>query len=411
MAEHLFIRIDEPAGTCSSLVLDAEGRAVRRTLEGALEDVAAGAEGRRVVLLVPGPDVLTARVELPPMSPARMRQTLPYALEDQFAEDIDRLHFASARRLPSGEVPVSAVARERLETWLGRLAELGIVPHAVYADTDGVPDTPSTLTLIVDGNRVYGRRPGQAPFVLEDLPLTAVFELIAARSDGAEEVRHVDLYVDASAEADLRADVEALGARVASVDPRALGDGVVGRLAQTLLFEPGPNLRQGPYAPKSNAAALARPWRPAAGLAAALLVLAFVSEAVEYLTLRGEDRALTEWLGEACERRLGVSSLSACEAEARQRLNAAGISTRGEGESFLSTLATVAEFNDPASRIDSLSYRNREMSLELSAESIPALDEFARRVEETERFEVRIQSTNPLEDRVEGRLRLVEAAQ
>ncbi len=177
-----------------------------------------------------------------------------------------------------------------------------------------------------------------------------------------------------------------------------------------MLFERGTDLRQGPYAPRSNVAALARPWLPAAGLAAGLLALAFVSAGVEYFTLGREDRALTEWLTENCARRLGTSSLSACEAEVRRVLNAAGMPTSSDGASFLNALATVAEHNDPASRLRALGYRNREMSLELTTDGIPALDEFARRVERTERFEVRIQSANPVEDGVEGRVRLVEAA-
>lgn len=409
MAEHLFIRLDEPTGDCASVVLDSEGRAVRRTFRGELAEVAAGAEGRRVVLLVPGPDVVTTRVTLPGMSAARMRQTLPYSLEDQFAEDIEQLHFAPGQRQPSGDVPVSVVARERLEAWLGRLAEVGVTPHAVYADTDGVPDTPATLTLIADGDRVYGRRPGRAPFVLEDVPLGSVYELVAAPDGEDGEIQHIDLYIDAAAAGDLGADLESLGARVASVAPRALGDGVVGRFASTLVFAPGTNLLQGPYAPKSNLAALARPWYAAAGLAAVLIGLALVSQAVQFLTLGREDRALTAWLTDTCETRFGTGDLAACEAEVRRLLSAAGLDARSGRDGFLSTLAAVAEFNDPASRIEQLSYRNREMTLQLTAQSVPALDEFARRVENTERFEVRIQSANPRDEGVEGRVRLMEA--
>lgn len=408
--EHLFIRIDEPAGLCSSLVLDPEGRAVRGLRRGTLADVAADAEGRRVTLLVPGPDVITARVELPPMSQARLRQTLPYSLEEQFADDVERLHFAAGRRLESGAVPVSAVARERLDAWLERLAELGIVPHAVYADTDGVPDTPATLTLIVDGERVYGRRPSQAPFVLEELPVTAVLDLVTAQAGEHDDpIRHVDLYLEA--DTDPGDDVAALAERVEHVEQRALGDGVIGRLATTLVFAPGTNLRQGPYAPKSNVRALARPWYAAAGLAGALVVLAFVAEAVEYVRLGRADRALTSWITETCESRYGVASVSACESETRRQLNAAGVETGPAGETFLSALTAVAEHNASASRLEALSYRNGEMTLELRTDSIPVLDEFARRVEQTERFEVRIQSANPREDGVEGRLRLVEASQ
>jgi hypothetical protein len=79
------------------------------------------------------------------------------------------------------------------------------------------------------------------------------------------------------------------------------------------------------------------------------------------------------------------------------------------GESFLSTLATVAEFRPGDSLIDALSYRNSVMDLQLTAPSVPSLDTFAQQIADTDRFVARIQSANPSDAGVEGRIQVVGA--
>ena len=56
------------------------------------------AAGRRVCVLVPGTDVLLAEPEFPVKAGAKLQQVVPYALEEQLAEDIDDLHFAIGKR-------------------------------------------------------------------------------------------------------------------------------------------------------------------------------------------------------------------------------------------------------------------------------------------------------------------------
>ena len=52
---------------------------------------------------------------------ARLRQALPFALEEQVAEDLNLLHFAAGRRAPNGEVPAAIVRRQDLDAWLATL--------------------------------------------------------------------------------------------------------------------------------------------------------------------------------------------------------------------------------------------------------------------------------------------------
>jgi len=74
--------------------------------------------GRRVVAFVPGVDVRLAMAQVPARQEKRILQAVPYALEDQLAEDVDTLHFAiqfDARgRRESDPVPVAITSRARM---------------------------------------------------------------------------------------------------------------------------------------------------------------------------------------------------------------------------------------------------------------------------------------------------------
>jgi general secretion pathway protein L len=407
--ELMYVRLSaDPESPASWIVLDDQGRRAGTGGSGSLERAAEAAEGRRLVALVPGTDVVSTQAVLPVTSQARLRQMLPYSLEESLAHDVERLAFAVGPRLEEGAVSVAVVARERLEGWLAVLAEAGLRPHAMYADAEGVPDTPGTLTLLIEGERIYGRRPAQAPFVLEGLSLVEVLELVSAESPDAPDLRHMVVYADEVAGARHQQALAELRGRLASVDLKLLGDGVTAHLAATLAQHPGTNLLQGEYAPQSNWKALARPWRLAAGLMAALVGLGLLAQAVDYVTLARADRALGARVAVACERQFATTSLSACEGEVRRALERAGEPVEGGGETFLSTIAAVAQSRHPASRIEALSYRNRTMDLQLTMPNVPALDEFGRRLSDTQRFDVRIQSTRSGDTGVEGRVQVSE---
>ncbi len=85
--------------------------------------------------------------------------------------------------------------------------------------------------------------------------------------------------------------------------------------------------------------------------------------------------------------------------------------TGAGGEDFLSTLAAVSAARDSAMHIDALSYRNRILDLQVLAASVPALDEFARGLEQTKRFDAEIQAANQKDTGTEGRIRIVGVKQ
>jgi general secretion pathway protein L len=388
---------------------DATGALAGPIGRGSLENASAAAHGKRCCVLAPGVDVTTAVVELPQASQARLRQILPFSLEESLADDVEHLSFAIGARRASGGNAVAVAAKQRVDGWLERLRAAGIVPQALCSEAEGVPEIPGTLVLLVEGNRIYARLAERAPFVLEGLALKQVLDLARAPGEAAGDRPHLLVYTEAADSERVRREVAALGDDFASVEIKVAANGVFPHLAATLAQRAGTNLLQGAYAPRSNWLAFVQPWRFAAGLLAAALVLSLLAQGTTYWQLRRADQALTDLVATNCQRVVGDARTSACQREVQQR-SSANASGSGNQE-FLATLAAVAAVRDSAMHIDALSYRNQILDLQLLAASVPALDEFARGLEQTKRFHAEIQAANQKESGIEGRVRVTGAKQ
>jgi type II secretion system protein L len=315
------------------------------------------------------------------------------------------LHFAAGARTESGALLVSDIAHERLASWLGMLDSVGLRPSAIYSEADGIPDTPATLNLLVEGRRVYGRLPGSAPFVLDGISLAEALDLLLGQAaDGASAFEHVLVWLESGSER--LPELAEIHSRVASFDVKALDGGALPRLASTLVFRPGANLLQGQYAPKSDYLGMLRPWRFAAAVSLVWVGVTLSTQVAEYFTLRNDDAALTSEMTAICAQAFGSASIAQCTAQLRARLTALGEQSAASA-GFLSTLTLLAE-SEIDGRIEAMSYRNRVMDLQLTVPSVMQLDALTQRIGDNGRFVARIQSTNPSESGIEGRVQIAE---
>ncbi len=408
MSEHLILRLSEPPVAATAVVMTSDGRLSRAAAHVPLTTAAALAEGRTVSVLVPCDRAVVLAAEVPKASAARMRNLLPFSLEDHFATDIDDLHFASGARLPDGRIMAAVTDREQMSQWLDALRAAGIEPDGMYAECDGVPDTPSTTVLLVEGPFVLGRKPGEPPFRLESLALDEILTLLGEQAGEGSDVQHVMIYGSSAALEERAAEIHALRAAIADVDVRDIRDGATALLAAKIVGRGATNLLQSDYAPRSDLLESARPWLPAAGIAAGLLLLTVIGLAIDVFRLDRANDALTARTEEICSQQFGTPLPSACRAEAQRRLAAAGQSASSADVSFLQVLGAIAD-SDGSTSIEAMSYRNRTLDIDMTVPDVEALDEFSRRVADSRMFEVRPLSNTPQDDGLRSRVQVVTA--
>lgn len=408
MLEHLAVRFSAIPGNVSWVVLDSAGQRLSPVARGTLAEAAGEAANRRVLLLVPGLDAVCSRASLPVKGAARLRQMLPYSLEDAVAEDVDRLHFAAGAADASGRIPVTMVTRRRMESWLADCERAGLNPERAYCESDGVPPVPGCVAVVAEADCTYGRVPGEAPFALQGMSLEETLRVARGGEGEASDPPHVMLFADAEGYARCENEIGRLRERGVGIDAQLSREGVLPRLGATLIERPGCNLLQGPYGHKTDWQSWLRPWRHAAALLLGLLVLAVGGEGARHLALGRDDRNVTAMLETACRLNAGSGDLASCEAEVRRRLVATG---NGSEAGFLAALDRVTRAWNEDARLEALSFRTGVMDLRILAGSVSTLDEFAREIGSGGSFQASIQSANPTQDGILGRLRIASDPQ
>lgn len=410
MADELFLRMGRVPDQATVVACDADGRLRFGPETLSLAAAAERAEGMQVTVLLPPAELVTCLAHLPAASPSRLRQMLPFSLEDDFAGDIDELHFAAGERNDGDALEVSVLANERLEFWLEALRSAGIAARRVCSAADAVPATPGVVTLYLEGREILGRRPGGAAFAFEELSLPELWHLLENERKDANDLQHVVVFVDSATFEARRAEIDAWRHDIAHVDVKQLADGCLPRLAASLVHRAGTNLLQGPYSTRSSYVTLLRPWRVAAGFLLAFVAFSFIAKGAELFKLERDDGRLDAEIAALCSQAYATPQLSSCRLEMQRRLAGAGQSATGGG--LLTALAAVADAAGEVLQIDNIDYRDSTLTLRAIVPNVSFLDPFSQAVAERGGYEVRVESVaNADSDGQRATLRVVPGAE
>jgi general secretion pathway protein L len=377
----LLLRLPAAAGEAPSwAAVDASGALLPLPGSDAGGDLAALAHGRSVALLVPAAEVALFSVPLPAGNEARLQQLAPFALEEQVSEDLENLHFAvGVRDGATGEVPVAVVDRERIPEWLALAAQLGVMPRALYAESDLAPQVPGHVTmLLADGELILRNGAGRPVTFPPDDPELALSALLGPDSDtGAVSVV---VYASPADWEQYEARIESLRAQVGSLRVQLFTSGLLGLYAQGIGSGAAVNLLQGPFKPQVPGANAWRRWRTAAALLVGLLLLQAAASLWELRQSRRESARLDAEItrvyasifpgqkpGRTPRRTL----------EDRMRAVAGTGSPKGELMPLLAA-AAAAHDNVPVARLDSMTFKPGSLQLMLSAPDGATLEQFSQ---------------------------------
>ncbi len=417
MAEYLVIRLSaEHPQTASWMAADSDGVRIGNPAFGALEEAAVEAQARPVIVLVPASDVVITSVHLPVRGAARLLATLPFALEDQLAEDVENLHFAAGSKRDDGRVPVAVVALEKMLGWVQQLQEAGITAHKIVPENFGLARIPGTASLLVADNQVIFNDGDNVDFVMQEAGPGEVLAAVGALPDpdAAEDedqpARHLLVYCEPEDEQRFEHDWNALRLELDSVDIKTLPDGALPRLATTVASGHGINLLQGRFGQKSGYSASFRPWRNVAALLLAIAVISMASKVVDYVRLSAEVESLqTQFAAEYALIRPG-DQREIVDPVATVNSLRRGIGSGAGSGVFLPALGELgaALRSQQNVAIEAISYRASVVDIRLTAPDVATLDKVQKAVTAGGRYTASIQSTDQVADRINSRIQVRE---
>lgn len=409
MVQTIFIRLPSllpeqpgddglPVEWCAT---DGIGRPVvqRDPLQSVLDTVG----NREVVLLVPTEDVILTEVDLPIRQRAKLLQAVPFALEDQLAEDIDLLHFAIGERQADGRIPVLAVAHERMQSWLAPFRSAGIVPRAMLPDALCLPGPvdASHWSVLCEGPRSIVRTAAFEGFACDTVALPDFLGLGAA----SEELR-LRRFMTGPA--------SIYGMEELPVKGMETEDGLkFGLEALRLsLTEYTLNLLQGEYSARAGQEGWWRPYRFTAALLLLWILLATLVHGTNYVNLDSSVATLNEKNSEAMAR-LFPEIKTLVPGSEKQQLERRLKELRGGGGQdnlfhLLSALAQALQEVDNL-RMQELQLREGTLYLSMTAGDIASLEQLKGAFEKQSAWQLEVQSANASSDGVQIRASLRSA--
>jgi len=415
MTEYVVIRLAAEDQAVQWILADSNGTRLSNESSGSLEQVAAEIGERSVIVLVPSVDLLSTTVHIPARSNSKIKAALPFALEEDLAEDVENLHFAIGERQENGRLPVSVVSKITLDGWLSRLSDAGIEPAILSPENHGLAKIPGTLSVLVDNDTVMFNDGADTEFAMQDVTpsdaLVFAGQLGETESEDEEKSGHLIVFCTAEQEQKLSHDWIALRQELHSVDINILPDGALPKLAVTVAAGHGINLLQGAHGKKTEYASLLRPWKAAAVMLLALGIMAIAMKGLGYYQLQQDESALrTQFNSEYRQIRPDDAReiVDPVATVISLRRNVGGSSAP---QVFLPGLRQLGEAvaANSAAEIETISYRAGVIDLRLTVPDVATLDKIQKAVSSSGRFKASIQSTDQVADKINGRIQIRES--
>jgi len=393
---------------CQWLLLD--GGQPGALQSGSLSTAASQISGR-CILVLPADWLTYAVADVPVRGAQALRRAVPYALEDQFAIDVDRLQFAIGSKDGANGVPVLVLDKKRLASVLDELQSVGIKPLQCVSEADLLP--PDTVLVEAD---------------------QAIFRCSDGRRGGADLDMLPLLFGDDSWPSQLvltPASREAV-ARLRPGSEAMITEAVLPFLANQQAITGAINLLQGDFAPQAELAKHAMRWRLPIAFAAALAVVLFGMKYADLRDLRQQGDNLYAQIKQEYESALPNARLTAnpkpiieralrtdagsgsssggvaltLMAELGKALNAQASAGRPSNVPAAKSAANVA----PGAELTSLGYRKNGLDVRLLVDNLPALAPVEKELQEAG-LQTSIQSTTTRNDKTEVRMRIADGSE
>lgn len=370
MVHKLVIFLKDNNEKVDAALLDEQGRVYKTILNVILAELAPLAKDKLVIGLIPGHDVLLLQAELPELNRSRLRQALPFALEEKLIGDVGQLHFAVGNTLLNGSLPVAVISQDKMHAWLELLKQAEIEVTALVPTSLALPLWSQAWTVAVFEHEVLVRTEFFHGFACDKANLAALLPLMLG--ERAEKPNTIHL-INYSAEAVSFTTTDCEVNEVVAAPDKSITD-----LAETVAKVPSINLLQDIYQPKREWLSLKNMWLLAGSFVAAAIILLFLSQIVSYFILSSQAKALDKEIAVIYHHYFpGASAVVAVKTRMQDKLQK--LQMQAGGDPLFVLLAAIGKGmkNTPDIIIKRYYFQHEQVTLNLTANSFASLDQFA----------------------------------
>ncbi len=349
--------------------LDEEGIPITRGAEARLEQVSSVTQNAHVIVLLPLQQMLLTKVNTRARKVKHLQKAVPFALEDELADDIEDLHFALGQRYGENDYPVAVIEKTTLDTILETLASVGIYPDILTADVFGLPIREGSWTILIEDDRALVRTSRFNGFTIDLHNLQQILTSSLRQAD--ESPTELNVYRCESSESNIKK-------FNFPINSNELDDCPPGLFADGLDEDECINLLQASYQKKDKRHRQFAPWKYAAILFAIWIGLSLVSVFIDHARLEKEEKRLDTQIEQVLRETFpNIQNVSNPRLQMEQRLkNFIADTAPGSQASFMELLAVSGESMKQAGKvgINTMSYREGKLNVEVESPDIQILD-------------------------------------
>lgn len=379
-----------------------------RTGTGDLSEVAVPSRGQRVVVLLPAEDVVLTTATIPG-SAKRARQAVPFALEENFAVDIDDLHFAVGSRLDADVLPVAVISKEKMAVWQSLLKDAGINADILAAETQALPWKIDTWMILVDGSRALLRFGRDRYYVVDTINLAGFMECQTAAFSPAVAGGKIAIELLGGADRDILP-LELRQSAVVHELEGVAGDGAfMPLLANGFAAKECINLLQGEYSLHAEWENVIKVWLPATILLVVFLLLQGGLKWQQYAALKQTSSALSE-RSVAIYRETFPEARNIVDPRAQMAHQLKLLDRQGAGAGFLYLVEKCGPVLIKATdlQVKNLRFGDGNLILDIEMTSLKRLNELQDELATATGLDVEIRTASSADDRISARLKIGE---
>ena len=380
------------------------GELTSRITSGSLADAAVVADQHKVVVLIDSANVHLNHVKLPTSNRQKMLRAIPFALEDQLAEDVEQFHFVMSKSESDYGVPVAGIRKDTIETLLNAFNEAGIFLDAVLPDAICSPIADGQWSVVVYGDKALVQFRDQIGTVIDTINLPLLLE--SSLNDADIKPNKIAYYYLEGEAPPPTLEQSNAGTEVVNITynthPLVLFAGAYTK-AKSL------NLLQGQYKPKRKTTGQWYRWRLAASLAAVWLVLYLGVALFELNRLEQRNNALSTEIDKVYREAFPASKrIINARVQMEQKLNELKGGGGTAGSQFLSLLTDSAAIlsNQKDIQIQSIDFRNNLMNIGLTANGLQSVETLNKQLNTSSTIKAEIISATSEKNRVNGSIRM-----
>ncbi|MCW8934863.1 MAG: type II secretion system protein GspL [Gammaproteobacteria bacterium] len=375
---------------------------------GSLDELKAISRGKKVSVLIDAHYTTLECVKIPSKNRSKQLQAIPFAMEDQLAEDIEDTHFALGKA-DDNTVPVIAIKRELLQETIDLFKQQNIHIETLTADSIALPGNKSDWCVLLDEDSALIKTGPSQAHCCDRENLTVILQALLSQNNNSndnntqpETITYYYKEDDSEAEALLQ-NIE-INIKAQPYKNHAL-EIFVRHLKEVQAF----NLLQGEFTPKRESVTWLKPWKSVAIAASTWMVLHLGYNGMLAADLEKKNLVLTKQIETEFKRAIpDARKMTNMQKRVERRLKELKSGGAGSSEGgFLEILSKVspALSKNDRTNIKAAVYRNNYIDIDLTAKSLQDIEALKNKLAAIPGIKT-VLSTTVEKDSVKGRLRL-----